>query len=37
MNEVFNRLFPTPRPVRSFAGVTLQRSLVQVDCIAYVD
>jgi enamine deaminase RidA (YjgF/YER057c/UK114 family) len=37
MNEVFNRYFSAPRPVRSFAGVTLQRSLVQVDCIAYVD
>ena len=37
MNEVFNRYFPSPRPVRSFAGVTLQRSLLQVDCIAYVD
>jgi 2-iminobutanoate/2-iminopropanoate deaminase len=37
MNEVFNRYFPEPRPVRSFAGVTLQRSLLQVDCIAYVD
>jgi enamine deaminase RidA (YjgF/YER057c/UK114 family) len=37
MNEVYNRYFPAPRPVRSFAGVTLQRSLLQVDCIAYVD
>jgi 2-iminobutanoate/2-iminopropanoate deaminase len=40
MNEVYNKYFPQPRPVRSYFGTTGFRrkgQLLQIDCIAYVD
>jgi 2-iminobutanoate/2-iminopropanoate deaminase len=40
MNEVYNKYFPQPRPVRSYFGATGFRrkgQLLQIDCIAYVD
>lgn len=40
MNEVYNRFFPQPRPVRSYFGATGFRrpgQLLQIDCIAYID
>lgn len=40
MNEVYNRFFEPPRPVRSYFGTTGFRrkgQLLQIDCIAYVD
>jgi 2-iminobutanoate/2-iminopropanoate deaminase len=40
MNEVYEKYFPAPRPVRSYFGTTGFRrkgQLLQIDCIAYVD
>jgi 2-iminobutanoate/2-iminopropanoate deaminase len=40
MNEVYNKFFADPRPVRSYFGATGFRrpgQLLQIDCIAYID